>query len=161
MAYNEKTVERVRQVLSEVNHVAEIKMMGGLIFTVRGHMCCGVTDDALMVRVGQEAYSDALTKRHVTALEIGGGRRPRGFVCVAAQGIASKKTLTTWIERGLGFTQTLPAKDGQSQRKKSKKKKRSSKQVLTKKKSRVRAKRKTAKKVSRRKLSKKTNRKQS
>jgi hypothetical protein len=43
MAYNETTAERVRALLSSRPDVAERKMMGGLCFMVRGHMCCSVS----------------------------------------------------------------------------------------------------------------------
>ena len=46
MAYDEKTAERVRKVLSGRREVVEKKLMGGLCFMVKGGMCCSVSGRA-------------------------------------------------------------------------------------------------------------------
>ena len=109
MAYDEATAERVRQVLSGRRDLVEKKMMGGICFMVSGSMCCGVTGSALMVRVGREAYQRMLTEPHVRPLEFA-GRRPTGFVLVDPQGYRTDAALATWIQRGIDFVVTLPAK---------------------------------------------------
>ena len=38
-------------------------MVGGRSFIVGGHLCLGVRGDALMVRVGPDAYDGALRRR--------------------------------------------------------------------------------------------------
>ena len=110
MAYDEQTAARVRQALAGTPALTEQRMMGALVFLVHGNMCCGVTGSALMVRVGPEAREGALREPHVRPMEIGGGRQPRGFVCVDPPGLASKSALKAWITRGLAFAKTLPAK---------------------------------------------------
>lgn len=110
MAYDELTVQRVRDALPSDLDVNEIRMMGGLIFMVNGNMCCGVADRDLMVRVGPAAYDAALTEPHVGPMEIGGGRKPRAFVRVKAEGFALDAQLTKWLSRGLEFVSTLPGK---------------------------------------------------
>lgn len=110
MAFDEATADRIRQVLSPLPDVGEIAMMGGLVFTLRGHMCCGVKNDALMVRVGPHGYDAALAEPFVEPLDIGGGRRPRAFVIVNRDGFAKDEALTRWISRGLAFVATLAPK---------------------------------------------------
>ena len=61
MAYDEKLADRVRQALTRRSSVEEREMFGGLAFMVRGHMCCGLAKDKLMVRVDPDAY-DQLRK---------------------------------------------------------------------------------------------------
>jgi TfoX/Sxy family transcriptional regulator of competence genes len=56
--------EFIRRQLSNRTDVVERKMFGGLAFMVRGHMCCGVVRDELMVRVGLVAYDAALKEAH-------------------------------------------------------------------------------------------------
>ena len=109
MAYDESTAERVRLVLAGRPDLAERHMMGALCFMVRGSMCCGVTGSALMVRVGREAYTQALHEPHVRPLELA-GRRPTGFVLVDVAGYRSDSALATWVQRGIDFVSTLPAK---------------------------------------------------
>ena len=109
MAYDEATAERVRRVLSGRRDLVEKKMMGGICFLVSGNMCCGVSGSALMVRVGREAYQRMLAEPHVRPLEFA-GRRPTGFVLVDPQGYRTDPTLVSWIQRGIDFVATLPAK---------------------------------------------------
>lgn len=110
MAYNEKSAERLRGALADVKNVSERKMMGSLIFMVKDHMCCGITGDSLMVRVGPDAHASALKEKHVGPMDIGGGRQPRAFVCVEPDGFKGRKALSAWVARGVGFVGTLPAK---------------------------------------------------
>lgn len=109
MAYDEKTAEQVRRILSPRRDVVEKKMMGGLCFMVGGSMCCGVSGSAIMVRVGREAYQGMLTQPHVRPLEFA-GRRPTGFVLVDPGGYRTDSALAKWVQRGIDFVSTLPAK---------------------------------------------------
>jgi hypothetical protein len=86
MAYDETTAERVRELLSSRPDVTEGKMMGGLCFMVRGHMCCSVSGrGGLMVRVGADAYDAALREPHVQPIEMA-GRTMTGFVRIVPEG---------------------------------------------------------------------------
>jgi hypothetical protein len=110
MSYDEKAADRVRRVLPRKRDLAEKKMMGALCFMVDGSMCCGITGSALMVRVGREAYQRTLAEPHVHPMEIGGGRRPSGFVLVDPKGYGTAAALAKWVKRGTDFVSTLPAK---------------------------------------------------
>jgi TfoX/Sxy family transcriptional regulator of competence genes len=109
MAYDERTAERVRRVLTGRQDVLEKKMMGGVCFMVSGSMCCGVSKSALMVRVGREAYQQTLTQPHVRPLEFA-GRRPIGFVLIDPVGYETDTALAAWIQRGIDFTSTIAIK---------------------------------------------------
>ena len=110
MAYDEKTAMRVSELLSGRPDVAERKMMGGLCFMVRGHMCCSVSGrGGLMVRVGAHAYDAALREPHVQPIEMA-GRSMTGFVRIASEGYQTEADLQVWLNRALDFVATLPAK---------------------------------------------------
>ncbi|MGB0713568.1 MAG: RNA methyltransferase, partial [Gammaproteobacteria bacterium] len=74
-----------------------------------GHMCCGVLGPDLIARVGAEAYADALALPHAREMDFT-GRAMKGFVVVAAEGIASEGDLETWVERCLLFVNSLEPK---------------------------------------------------
>ena len=82
-------------------------MFGGLAFMVAGHMCCGVIDDTLMVRVGPEHYPKALTIAHAREMDFT-GKPLTGFVYVAPPGFESDRDLSDWVTRGLAFVTSLP-----------------------------------------------------
>lgn len=109
MAYDDKAAERVRRALSGRPELVEKRMMGGVCFMLSGNMCAGVSGSAIMIRVGPDAYAQALTQPHVRPLEFG-GMRPKGFVLVDPEGYRTAKALAAWIERGVNFASTLPAK---------------------------------------------------
>ncbi len=106
MGYDEKTAERVWQILSGRQDVARKRMVGGLSFMVNGALCCGVTRNGLMVRVGPEGREWALAQPHVRPMEFG-GRSLAGFVCVEPEGYQSDASLEAWVQRGIDFVSTL------------------------------------------------------
>lgn len=109
MAFDEALAARVRDVLRRRRNVSEKKMFGGLAFMVRGNMCVGIVGKDLMVRVGPDATADALARPHARPMDFT-GRPMRGMVYVAAAGTKKDDDLKGWVERGLKFVKTLPAK---------------------------------------------------
>jgi TfoX/Sxy family transcriptional regulator of competence genes len=109
MAYESDLAERVREVLALERNVREIKMMGGLCFMVHGHMAVGITDDSLLVRVGAEGYDRALRSKHAREWDFT-GRTLTGFVQVDHAGIATRRSLSSWVSAGTAFVKKLPPK---------------------------------------------------
>jgi TfoX/Sxy family transcriptional regulator of competence genes len=109
VAYDGQLADRVRGVVGHDPAVDERKMFGGLAFLVDGNMFVGVTGDDLMVRVGPEAWADALAQPHAREMDFT-GRSMRGFVYVAPEGTAEDDDLATWVERALEFVGGLPPK---------------------------------------------------
>ncbi len=109
MAYDEGTAQRIREIVADRPGVSEKKMFGGLCILDRGNMACGITSEDLMVRVGADAYANCLALPHAREMDFT-GRSLKGMVYVAADGLTEDEDLQAWIERGLAFTSTLPAK---------------------------------------------------
>src|SRR5262245_25730903 len=109
MAYDEKLAERVRAVLESRADVTEQRMFGGLAFMVLGHMVCGVVQDRLMVRVGPDAYDEALAEPFTEPMDFT-GKPLKGMVYVLPEGLRSKRVLSEWVDRGLQLVSSLPPK---------------------------------------------------
>jgi TfoX/Sxy family transcriptional regulator of competence genes len=111
MAYDEQVAQRVGEALSRLSPTpAEPKkMFGGVAYMVQGNMCVGVNEDRLMVRVGPDGYDEALAQTHAQPMDFT-GRPMRGFVYVPPEGYAAEDDLEAWVQRGLDFVLTLPAK---------------------------------------------------
>ena len=123
MAYDEKTVARVRTALSGRRDVVEKKLMGGLCFMVPGGMCCSVSGKGgLLVRVDIEAMDRLLPEPHVKPMKMG-GRVMRGFVRVAPEGYRTDAALKKWIDRGIVAADARPAKATRSKQKRARPKK--------------------------------------
>lgn len=107
--YDAGVADRVRRILGCRPDVTEKRMVGGLSFMVGGNMCCGVTGERLMVRVGADGRDRALAEPHARPMEFA-GRGLSGFVCVDREGFATDAALAAWIQRGLDVVGQLPAK---------------------------------------------------
>ena len=109
MAYDEELAERVRAALGGVKGVNEIKMFGGLCYTVGGNMAVGVLKDDLLVRLAPDDGDAALAQPGVALMSVG-GRTSRGFLAVGATATSTPKKLQTWVDRGVAYASSLPTK---------------------------------------------------
>jgi TfoX/Sxy family transcriptional regulator of competence genes len=109
MAYSERLASRIREILSEGGEVEERKMFGGLAFMVDGHMCCGVTGDDVMLRLGPDQAQQALEEPDVRPMDFT-GRTMKGYVYVGTPGVRTEAKLRRWLQLARDFVDTLPAK---------------------------------------------------
>jgi TfoX/Sxy family transcriptional regulator of competence genes len=109
MAYDEQLADRIRGVLGDGPDIAERKMFGGLVFLHRGNMMCGVTGDALMLRLGADRADNALDEPHTRPMDFT-GRPMTGIVLVDPAGLDTDEALERWIDRARAFVLTLPPK---------------------------------------------------
>jgi TfoX/Sxy family transcriptional regulator of competence genes len=110
MAYDEALANRVRDVFGPDSDLSERKMFGGIAFMLRGHMCCGVVGDELMLRLGPELAAEALRKPQVRPMDFT-GRPMKGMVYVAPAGLRGR-ALRAWVEKAAAHARSLPAKTG-------------------------------------------------
>lgn len=111
MAYDKNLAARMRQILDELNppSLTEKHMFGGVGYLVQGNMACGVHKDELIIRVGPEAYIDSLNRPGARPFDLT-GRPMNGWVSVRSAGFETDQSRREWIEQGLAFAKTLPAK---------------------------------------------------
>ncbi len=107
MAYDGATAARVRRILASRPGVVEKRMVGGLSFLVDGRLCCGITSNGLMVRLGRDAVARALEEPHVTPMTLG-GKPLAAFVLIEPEGYLDDPSLAHWVQRGLDATAGLP-----------------------------------------------------
>lgn len=109
MAYDETVAERLQETFKSYSGVTERCMWGGLTFLLNDHMCCGMVQDKLMVRVGSDAYQEALGQP--CAREMDFTSRPlKGLVYVASEGFELDQSLRGWVDRGTRYALSLPVK---------------------------------------------------
>jgi TfoX/Sxy family transcriptional regulator of competence genes len=110
VAYDLVTAERVRHLLADRHDVNERKMMGGLMFMVKGGMCCAVSGrGGLLVRVDSEAQPKLIGEPHVRPMVMG-GRKVTTFVRVMPEGYRTHAGLKKWVKRGVDAVGALKAK---------------------------------------------------
>ena len=109
MAYDHDLANRVREQLADQEAVTEKEMFGGIAFLLGGNMAVGVSRQELMVRVGKVGAHDALEQEHTRPFDMT-GRPMGGWVLVAQPGLAADPQLRAWVDRGVAFARSLPAK---------------------------------------------------
>ena len=81
-------------------------MVGGRSFVVAGQLCCGVTAQGLVVRLGDEGVVRARQEAHVRPLVMG-GREVAAFVVVDPEGYADDEALARWVSRAVAVVAGL------------------------------------------------------
>jgi len=123
MAFDEELADRIRQVLRAQRGLDEIKMFGGLCFTINGNMCAGVIKDELLVRVPKDQFDSLVTKQGAHPMNMmKSGRAPTGFLMVAPSAINTGRQLEAWVARGIAEATALPPKGRSTTKKKATKK---------------------------------------
>jgi hypothetical protein len=110
MAYDEDLANRIRELVADEPGLTEKKMFGGLAFLIGGNMSVSASGQGgLLLRVDPDQTSALLAKPHAHAFVMR-GREMDGWLRVDAEGVASKRQLERWVERGVAYARSLPAK---------------------------------------------------
>lgn len=110
MAYDEELAHRVRELLADEDGLSEMRMFGGLAFLLDGNMSIAISGQGgLMARVDPDATEALLARPHTRTFEMR-GRPLAGWVRVDVEGVATRRQLSAWVQRGVRFARTLPPK---------------------------------------------------
>ena len=109
MAYDEALADRVRELISARAEVKEMKMFGGLGFTIAGNMAVGVIKEDLIVRLDPDDAQKALAEEGVREFDFT-GRPMKGWVFVGPERTGEEKGLAEWVEAGADYAASLPPK---------------------------------------------------
>lgn len=120
MAFNEDLTERVRHALGARAPFTEIKMFGGLCFTVKGNMAVGVVKDDLMVRVGADQHDAAVALPGARPMDFA-GKPMNGFVYAGPEATDTDDDLQAWVDRAFAYVGPMPPKKAKPKTSKPKK----------------------------------------
>ena len=109
MGYDEGLAFRIEEYLDQFQDIYPKKMFGGICWMVNGNIACGIFEEFLISRVGPENYYDALKIDGVCEFDVT-GRPMKGWVMVTEDIISEDSGLKCWIDKGLEFGRSLPAK---------------------------------------------------
>jgi TfoX/Sxy family transcriptional regulator of competence genes len=109
MSYSDALAGRVRILLADRDDVVEKRMFGGTAFLLNGNLCVGVIKDDLIVRVGPDAHAELVVRPHAREMDFS-GRPMAGWLYVAPPGVETDADLRRWVDQGLVFAGSLPAK---------------------------------------------------
>ena len=109
MAYDEGLAQRVLRLVERRPGSEAKKMFGGIGFLINGNMCCGVSRSDLIVRMDKNQAEDALKEPHARIFDMT-GRPMKGWIVVAPAGLETEEALERWVQKGIAFAESLPAK---------------------------------------------------
>lgn len=110
MAYDEALATRIRALLGDAPDVTEKKMFGGLAFLVRGNMAIAASGEGgVLVRADPTKSDELVTTTDACTAEMRGRLMP-GWLRVPGDKLAADRDLAFWVETGVGFARSLPAK---------------------------------------------------
>jgi TfoX/Sxy family transcriptional regulator of competence genes len=109
MAYDEDLADRIRSLMGRRKHT-EKKMFGGLAFLVGGNMSIAASGQGgLLVRCDPAETATLLRLKGVEPFVMR-GKAMDGWLRVETTAVRTDKALATWIDRGVAYAGSLPAK---------------------------------------------------
>lgn len=109
MAYDKQLAARIRAAIGKPPQLTEREMFGGMGFMVQGNMAVGVIGDELMVRIAKEDTETLLAQPGTRIFDFT-GRPMKGWLLVGTKGLTSEAAFEAWVQRGLDYALSLPAK---------------------------------------------------
>jgi TfoX/Sxy family transcriptional regulator of competence genes len=110
MAFDEELADRIRDLLSAEPAVTEKKMFGGLAFLIGGNMAVAASGQGgLLVRVDPTESEALVASSPARPMEMRGRSMP-GWLRLDVEDVESDEALSSWVERGVSFARSLPAK---------------------------------------------------
>jgi hypothetical protein len=102
--------DRIRHLLSDDPNVGEIRMFGGLCFTLNGNMLVGrMKSGSLLARVGEQREADALSRPGASRMAFT-GRQMKGFVEVVPETL-DDEALRSWIALATAYVGPMEPKE--------------------------------------------------
>lgn len=101
--------ERIRNIVGDDPNIGEIRMFGGICFTLNGNMMVGtMKDGTLLSRVGNDQEATALAMPGSSRMNFT-GREMKGFIMVEPE-VLDDRTLAKWIAMASSFVGPMPPK---------------------------------------------------
>ncbi|HET9725250.1 MAG TPA: TfoX/Sxy family protein [Actinomycetota bacterium] len=110
MAYDEDLADRIRELVAGERRLTEKKMFGGLAFLIGGNMAVAASGQGgLLVRVDPDRSDRLVASTGARLMEMR-GRTMQGWLRVGAEDVRTERQLAKWVEIGVTYARSLPAK---------------------------------------------------
>ena len=110
MAYDEVLAARIRDLIGPDPELTEKKMFGGLAFLIRGHMAISASGQGGALVHVDPARTDEMIATSEATIAVMQGREMPGWLRVDEAGLTTDADLEPWVDRGVGYARSLPAK---------------------------------------------------
>ena len=110
MAYDEDLADRLRGALQHVDGVTEKMMFGGLAFLVGGNMAVAASGQGGLMLRCDPSRSDELVAEQGVSRMVMRGKEMDGWLRVEDTAVRDDAALSRWVDVGVGYASSLPAK---------------------------------------------------
>jgi TfoX/Sxy family transcriptional regulator of competence genes len=110
VAYDEELADRIRDLLAGERGVTEKRMFGGLAFLLDGKLAIAASGQGGVLARVDPAQTDRFARGAHVEPAVMRGRTMDGWLRVESAGVKTTRQLRTWVDRGIGYVRTLPAK---------------------------------------------------
>ena len=99
---------QLRDRLDDLDQVKQKRIVGGVGFTWRGKLLCGVVGDELLFRIPRPEF-DALVGEDGARPMVMAGRQSKGWVLLPASVLSSHAVMGKWLSYAMRCVVTPPA----------------------------------------------------
>jgi TfoX/Sxy family transcriptional regulator of competence genes len=110
VAYDEELADRIRELVAGEKSLTEKKMFGGLAFLIGGNMAVAASGQGgILVRVDPDETEKLVSTTKAERMVMR-GRTMDGWLRVDAADVKQRRSLATWVGRGVAYARSLPPK---------------------------------------------------
>ena len=109
--YDPGLAARLDEIMAGMLEMEVTRMFGGYGFLMNGHMCLGVWNDRLVIRIGAEGWDIICDQPHVGPMDFT-GKVMKGWAMIHPDGVAEDGDLRRYVDMAIMFCATLPQKPG-------------------------------------------------
>jgi len=110
VSYDVDLAGRIRELVEGEAGLSEKAMFGGLAFLIGGNMAISASGQGGLLIRTDPAKTDALTALPHVSVAVMRGREMPGWLRVDGDGVRTKEQLQRWVDEGVAFARSLPAK---------------------------------------------------
>lgn len=109
--YDPRLAARLDEIMSGMLEMEVTRMFGGYGFLMNGHMCLGVWDDRLVIRIGTDGWDAICDQPHVGPMDFT-GKVMKGWAMIHPDGLSEDEDLRRYVDMAIMSFATLPPKPG-------------------------------------------------
>ncbi len=109
MAIDEELLEKLRAHLSGTRGFTEKPIVGGIGFTWRGNLVCGVMGNELLVRIDKNDYDAYIGDRGAHPMVMA-GKSGKTYILIPKSIVSRRPEMKKWVDRAMKFVGSLPEK---------------------------------------------------
>ena len=102
---------RLDEIMTGMLDMEVTHLFGGYGFLMNGHMCVGVWNDVLIIRIGVDGWAAIRDLPHVRPMDLT-GRVMKGWAMIEADGLSEDADLQRYVDMAIMFCAALPPKPG-------------------------------------------------